>query len=70
MTPFLSSIFVIKIGSVQIPLFTKVEYAPTISYTERSNVPRQRDGTANSFDLIPIFFAKSTKACGPNCFII
>ena len=30
-TPFLSSIFVTKIGSTQTPLFEKVEYAPTIS---------------------------------------
>ena len=69
-TPFLSSIFVTNIGSIQTPLLTKVEYAPTISYTERSNVPRHNDGTANIFDLTPIFFARSTTASGPNCFII
>ena len=64
-TPFLSSILVIKIGSMYIPLFTNVLYAPTISYRLRSGVPRAIDGTSGKYELIPIFFIKATTGFGP-----
>ena len=52
------------------PLFTKVEYAPTISYTDRSNVPKHIEGTGSSEFVIPIFLAKSKTEWGPNCFMM
>ena len=36
-------------------MFTKVEYAPAISETDKSNVPKQMEGTASISDFTPIY---------------
>ena len=63
--PFLSSIFSTKTGLVYTPLFAKVEYAATISYTLKSGVPSAIEGTGGIRCSIPIFFASLTIGLGP-----
>ena len=63
--PFLSSILSIKTGCVYTPLFAKVEYAATISYTLRSGVPRAMDGTGSILCSIPKSLANLTTVLGP-----
>src|SRR5690606_34298834 len=54
-----------RIGSVRIPLFTKVPYAFTISKTETSLEPNPTDGTDWSLLSIPHFCATSTPLSQP-----